>query len=86
MTLHPETGKPDHVYDLDWSNAYVRSDTRPDQLVNFVRDNNPEATAYVLTGSVARQATMKGVDLTLAPIALYSYWIERDPTLCTFHE
>ena len=86
LTLHPETGKPDHVYDLDWSNAYVRSDTRPDQLVNFVRDNNPEATAYVLTGSVARQATMKGVDLTLAPIALYSYWIERDPTLCTFHE
>ena len=85
LTLHPETGKPDHVYDLDWSNAYVRSDTRPDQLVNFVRENNPQATAYVLTGSVARQATMKGIDLTLAPIALYSYWIERDPTLCSFH-
>ena len=86
LTLHPETGKPDHVYDLDWPNTYVRTDTRPDQMVNFVRENNPQATTYVLTGSVARQATMKGVDLTLAPVALYTYWIERDPTLRSFHD
>lgn len=86
LTLHPETGKPDHVYDLDWSNAYVRTETRPDQMVNFIRENNPEATSYVLTGSVARSATMKGINLTLAPVALYSYWIERDPTLNAFHQ
>jgi len=54
-------------------------------MVNFVRENNPDATTYVLTGSVARAATMKGVDLTLAPVALYTYWIERDPTLRSFH-
>ncbi len=85
LTLHPETGMPDHVYDLDWPNKYVRTDTRPDLMVNFVRENNPKATPYVLTGSVARAATMKGVDLTLAPVALYTYWIERDPTLRSFH-
>lgn len=86
LTLHPETGKPDHVYDLDWTNKYVRTETRPDQMVSFVRENNAKATAYVLTGSVARGATMKGVDITLAPIALYTYWIERDPTLRAFHK
>lgn len=86
LTLHPETGKPDHVYDLDWPNKYVRTETRPDQMVNFVRENNPDATSYVLTGTVARSATMKGINLTLAPVALYSYWIERDPTLKAFHK
>jgi uncharacterized protein len=86
LTLHPDTGKPDHVYDLDWLNTYVRTDTRPDQMVSFMRENNPEAKAYVLTGSVARSATMKGINMTLAPIALYSYWLERDPTLRSFHK
>lgn len=86
LTLHPETGKPDHVYDLDWQNTYVRTDKRPDQMVSFVKENNPAAKAYVLTGSSARTATMKGVDMTLAPIALYTYWIERDPTLRAFHK
>ena len=28
---------------------------------------------------------MKGINLTLAPVALYSYWIERDLTLKAFH-
>lgn len=86
LTLHPETGKPDHVYDLDWPNRYVRTDARPDQLVGFLKENNPDARAYVLTGSVARTASMKGLDITLAPIALYTYWIERDPTLRAFHK
>ncbi|MDC1213321.1 AAA family ATPase [Rhodospirillales bacterium] len=86
LTLHPETGKPDHVYDLDWPNTYVRTETRPDQMVNFVRENNPDATSYVLTSTFARSATMKGINLTLAPFALYSYWIERDSTLKAFHK
>jgi len=86
LTIHPRTGKPDHVYDLDWANAYVRTDTRPEQMVNFVRENNTDAKPYVLTGSIARNATMKGIDLTLAPVALYTYWIERDPTLRSFHD
>ncbi len=45
LTLHPETCKPDHVYDLDWPNTYVRTETQPDQIVNFVRENNPDATS-----------------------------------------
>lgn len=86
LTLHPDTGKPDHVYDLDWGNAYVRTDARPEQMVSFVKDNNPLAKTYVLTGSAARNATMQGIDITLAPLALYTYWIERDPTLRAFHK
>ena len=78
LTLDPETGQPDHVYDLDWQNTYVRTDKRPDQLVTFVKENNRAATSYVLTGSIARTATMKGINITLAPLSLYTYWVERD--------
>lgn len=86
LTLHPSTGKPDHVYDLDWQNTYVRTDKRPDDMVAFTKENNDKAAAYVLSGSAARTASMKGLDITIAPIALYTYWIERDPTLRSFHE
>ncbi len=82
LTLHPETGKPDHVYGLDWQNTYVRSDKRPDDTIAFVGENNTDAKTYILTGSVARPATMKGIEMTLA----YTYWIERDPTLRQFHK
>ncbi len=86
LTLHPETGQPDHVFDLDWQNAYVRTDKRPDNLVTFVKENNRNATSYVLTGSIARTATMKGVNITLAPMSLYTYWVERDPSMRTAHK
>jgi predicted AAA+ superfamily ATPase len=86
LTLHPDTGKPDHVYDLDWLNDYVRTDKRPADMVTFTKENNPKASAYVLSGSAARTAEMRGVNITIAPIALYTYWIERDPTLRLFHE
>lgn len=83
LTLHPETGQPDHVFDLDWSNTYVRTDKRPDNLVTFVKENNQNAASYVLSGSIARTATMKGVNITLAPLSLYTYWVERDPSMRT---
>jgi len=54
--------------------------------VRFVEGNNRQAQNYILTRSVARPASMHGIEITLAPIALYAYWLERDPMLRKFHD
>lgn len=76
LSLDPATDQPDHVYELDWTNAYGR-ERGPDQLVRFVEATNPGAKPYILTMAVARPATMRGLELTLAPLALYAYWVGR---------
>ncbi|MEK9725216.1 MAG: ATP-binding protein [Rhodospirillaceae bacterium] len=85
LTMNPETDTPDHVYELDWSNGYAQPGKRPQQLVQFVEGTNRGARVYILTGAIARPASMRGIDITLAPLALYTYWLERDPTLGNFH-
>ncbi len=85
LTMNPETGLPDHVYEFDWRNAYASSGKGPKDLVNFVEGTNRKAKPYILTHSLARPATMRGIDITLSPLALYVYWLQRDPTLRSFH-
>jgi uncharacterized protein len=85
MTLHPESGLPDHVYEIDWTDRYNSPENRPDGLVEFVERNNKAATPYILTRTMARPGMMRDINLTLAPIALYCYWLDRDPTLRSFH-
>ena len=46
-------------------------------MFDFVKETNPEAKAYILTRETARQGVMAGVDITLAPLGLYAYWLER---------
>jgi hypothetical protein len=86
LALHPETDRPDHVYEMDWNNSYPSSGKGPEKLVRFVGGNNHQAQNYILTRSVARPASMHGIEITLAPIALYAYWLERDPMLRKFHD
>ena len=86
LALHPETDRPDHVYEMDWNNSYPSSGKGPEKLVRFVGGNNRQAQNYILTRSVARPASMHGIEITLAPIALYAYWLERDPMLRKFHD
>ncbi len=86
LAMNPESDRPDHVYELDWTNSYAKPGGKgPKELVEFVKGTNGNAQTYILTGSVARPAAMEGVDLTLAPISLYTYWIARDPTMRKFH-
>jgi len=85
LTIDPETGRPDHVYEMDWSNSYATAGKGPRQLVQFIEGTNRKAAPYILTRSIARPASMRGIDITLAPLALYAYWLERDPTLRHFH-
>ena len=85
LTMHPESDRPDHVYEIDWNNAYASSGKGPGKMVQFVENTNRDARTYILTGAVARPASMRGIEITLAPMALYAYWLERDPTLRKFH-
>ncbi len=78
LSLDPNTGQPDHVYELDWDNRYGRPGKGPEELIGFVEGTNRKANPYILTASIARPATMRGIDFTLAPLALYTYWLERD--------
>jgi len=78
LTMEPEAGRPDHVYEIDWNNSYGGPGKRPEALVGFVESNNKAARPYILTRSIARPATMRGIDITLAPLSLYCYWLERD--------
>ena len=85
MALDPESGRPDHVYEFDWADKYKSPAHKPGELVDFVKRTNRDAISYILTQSLARPGTMSGIDVTLAPIALYAYWLDRDPTLRSFH-
>ncbi len=85
MSMHPDTGRPDHIYEMDWADRYGTSADRPTRLVDYVERNNKAAQPYILTRSVARPGMMRNVNLTLAPMALYCYWLDRDPTLRSFH-
>ncbi len=85
IAMHPNTDKPDHVYEIDWTDKYNSPENRPDEIVDFVERNNVEALPYILTNSIARPGMMRTVNLTLAPLSLYCYWLDRDPTLRSFH-
>lgn len=86
LTIDPKTDKPNHVYEIDWKDDYAKPGASPpSELVDFVEGTNRNAASYILTRSTARPGMMRGIQLTLAPIALYTYWIERDPTMRKFH-
>jgi len=78
LSLDPDSGRPDHVYELDWGNRYGRPGKGPEELISFVEGTNRKATPYILTSGIARPASMRGIDFTLAPLALYAYWVERE--------
>ena len=87
LSIDPDSGKPDQVYELDWDDDYTgagagtgaKANKGPKGLTDFVKGTNPEAKAYILTRETARQGAMAGVDITLAPLSLYAYWLGRAP-------
>ena len=85
LAVDPASNKPDHVYEIDWNDAYASPDNSPAVLRAFVEGTNRKANPYILTRTQARPASMGGIDITLVPLSLYAYWLERDPTLGRFH-
>ena len=85
LSIGPESNKPNHVYEIDWADAHAGGGKGPKQLAGFVDGTNPAAKAIVLTRTTAGPAAMGGLDITMAPLSLYAYWLQRDPTLRNFH-
>jgi hypothetical protein len=81
LEVNPDTDVPDHVYEIDWHDGYAspdpKADKGPKELTAFVARTNPAASTHILTGSTARRGAMAGIDITLAPLALYAYGIGR---------
>lgn len=81
VTMNPQTDQPSRVYDLDWENSYGRKSKGPAGLVSFVEGTNRDAKVYILDRSTARPASMRGIEITLAPVSLYAYMIGRNPEM-----
>ncbi len=83
LALDPESDRPSHVYEIDWPDDYApegkKADTGPKGLSAFVGGTNRNAKAYILTRESTRQGSIGGIDVTLAPLSLYAYWLARDP-------
>ncbi len=81
LEVNPETDRPNYVYELDWHDGYAspgpKADKGPEELTGFVTRTNPAASTHILTGSTARRGAMAGIDIMLAPLALYAYGIGR---------
>ena len=85
LSIDPKSNKHDHVYELDWDDAYAAATNPQKNLAGFAEETNPEAHAYILTRTTAREGILGRTDITLAPLALYAYWLSRDPMLRRFH-
>jgi predicted AAA+ superfamily ATPase len=75
VLLDKPDGRPDQLFQFDWSGAVVASDRGPDTMVNFAVRTNPDARMTVLTRGRGGPARRGGLDLTLVPAALYAYWL-----------
>ena len=77
VLLDKPAGRPDQLFQFDWSGAVVGSERGPDTMVNFAVRTNPDARMTVLTQSRGGPARRGGLDLNLVPAALYAYWLGR---------
>lgn len=68
-------GRPEHLFQMDWSGAVTASDRGPETMVNFAVRTNPDAAMTVLTRDRGGPARRGGLDLSLMPAALYAYWL-----------
>ncbi|MGB0681201.1 MAG: ATP-binding protein [Magnetovibrionaceae bacterium] len=78
VALDPTTAKPDLVIEMDWQDTYARAPKGPENLAQFALGTNPKAKAVILTRTLARPGTIKGIDVQLLPASLYAYFLVRD--------
>ena len=75
VLLDKPDGRPEQLFQFDWSGAVTASDNGPDTMVNFAVRTNPDARMTLLTKGRGGPARRGGLDLTLVPAALYAYWL-----------
>jgi predicted AAA+ superfamily ATPase len=82
--MGPSSKRPERAFEIDWRDDYANGVKRPAMLDRFVQGTNPAAGAFILTRETARPAAIGGRAVALVPLALYAYWLARDPTLAQF--
>lgn len=75
VTMEPGRDVPFYVYEFDWGDDYARSPRGPQMLAEFATRTGAAGTPYVLTHNIGRPARMGTLEMTLAPAALYAYWL-----------
>ena len=78
MTINPRHQRPENICDIDWKEVSVRGLKRPETLAKFVRNNNPDARACILTRATARHGSLRGAEINLVPASFYAYMLHRD--------
>lgn len=75
MFLDKPGGRPEQVFQMDWSEDIIASDKGPATMVNFVVRTNPDAHMTILTRSRGGPALRGAKDLSMVPAALFATWL-----------
>ena len=75
ILLDAPAGKPEHLFQMDWSGDVAASAQGPETMVNFAVRTNPDARMTLLTNARGGPARRGGLDLSMVPASLYAYWL-----------
>ncbi|PIW26070.1 MAG: hypothetical protein COW30_16810 [Rhodospirillales bacterium CG15_BIG_FIL_POST_REV_8_21_14_020_66_15] len=75
ILLDAPDGRPEQLFQFDWSGAVAASARGPETMVNFAVRTNPDARMTVLTRDRGGPARRGGLDLNLVPAAIHAYWL-----------
>ncbi|MEQ8228873.1 MAG: hypothetical protein RIA64_12375 [Rhodospirillales bacterium] len=67
-------GRPQDIFQMDWSGDVAASSKGPETMVNFAVRTNPDARMTVLTRDRGGPARRGGLDLNMVPASVYAYW------------
>ncbi|MCW9032863.1 MAG: AAA family ATPase [Rhodospirillales bacterium] len=71
-------GAPWIVAEMDWEERLILTQEGPKSMGEFIRGNCPSANAYVLTKSIARPGILDGIKVTVMPVSLACYLLQKE--------
>ena len=75
ILLDEAGGRPEDIFQMDWSGAVAASSKGPETMVNFAVRTNPDARMTMLTRDRGGPARRGGLDLSMVPASVYAYWL-----------
>ncbi len=71
-------GSPWLVAEMDWEERLILTQEGPKSMGEFIRGNCPSANAYVFTKSIARPGVLDGIKVTVMPVSLACYLLQKE--------
>lgn len=75
ILLDEAGGRPEDIFQMDWSGDVAASSKGPETMVNFAVRTNPDARMTILTRDRGGPARRGGLDLNMVPASVYAYWL-----------